>query len=65
MSPDARGDAFADQKTGHLARREVHVKARFPTRQVYANTDGAELRVITCGGCWYASVGRIPLAPPR
>lgn len=38
-------------------RVEQYAKDEFPTRQVYANTDGPELRVITCGGDWDASVG--------
>jgi hypothetical protein len=33
-------------------RVEQHPKAAFPTQRVYGNTDGAELRVITCGGAF-------------
>lgn len=33
-------------------RVEQYAKKDFPTREVYANTDGPELRLITCGGAW-------------
>jgi sortase (surface protein transpeptidase) len=36
---------------------EAYPKDDFPTSRVYGNTDGAELRVITCGGDWDPSVG--------
>jgi sortase (surface protein transpeptidase) len=36
---------------------EAYPKDEFPTSRVYGNTDGAELRVITCGGDWDPSVG--------
>jgi sortase (surface protein transpeptidase) len=38
-------------------RVEQYPKAEFPTRKVYANTDGPALRLITCGGAWDAAVG--------
>ncbi|MCK0117728.1 class F sortase [Isoptericola sp. S6320L] len=43
--------------TFEVDRVESYPKDEFPTRRVYANTDGPELRVITCGGAWDASVG--------
>jgi sortase (surface protein transpeptidase) len=36
---------------------EAYPKDEFPTSRVYANTDGPELRVITCGGDWDPAVG--------
>ncbi|PFG43677.1 sortase family protein [Isoptericola jiangsuensis] len=38
-------------------RVEQYAKDAFPTREVYANTDGPELRLITCGGAWDPAVG--------
>ena len=38
-------------------RVERYAKAEFPTDQVYGNTDGAELRLITCGGDFDQSTG--------
>lgn len=38
-------------------RVEQYPKKDFPTREVYANTDGPELRLITCGGDWDAEWG--------
>ncbi|WP_166848939.1 class F sortase [Isoptericola sp. BMS4] len=35
-----------------VERVEQYSKKEFPTREVYANTDGPELRLITCGGEW-------------
>jgi hypothetical protein len=37
-------------------RVEVHPKDEFPTIDVYGNTDDAQLRLITCGGEFDASV---------
>jgi sortase (surface protein transpeptidase) len=37
-------------------RVEVHPKDEFPTIDVYGNTDDAQLRLITCGGDFDASV---------
>jgi hypothetical protein len=31
-------------------RTEQYAKDEFPTEEVYGDTDGAELRLITCGG---------------
>ncbi len=36
---------------------EAYPKDEFPTSRVYANTEGPELRVITCGGDWDPAVG--------
>jgi hypothetical protein len=36
---------------------ERYPKAEFPTEQVYGNTDGPELRLITCGGDFDPSTG--------
>jgi sortase (surface protein transpeptidase) len=38
-------------------RVERYPKTAFPTQQVYGNTDGAELRLITCGGVFDRSTG--------
>ncbi|WP_402469012.1 class F sortase [Isoptericola aurantiacus] len=51
-----------DRKDGSTVTFEVdrvaaYDKDEFPTRQVYANADRPELRVITCGGDWDPSVG--------
>lgn len=36
--------------TFRVSRVAEYPKTRFPTREVYGNTDGVELRMITCGG---------------
>jgi LPXTG-site transpeptidase (sortase) family protein len=33
-----------------VTRTEQYPKSRFPSQEVYGDTDGAELRLITCGG---------------
>ncbi len=33
-----------------VTRLEIHDKDRFPTAAVYGDTDGPELRLVTCGG---------------
>ncbi|MGF0117297.1 class F sortase [Promicromonospora sp. Marseille-Q5078] len=38
-------------------RVEAYDKDEFPTRTVYANTEGPELRLITCGGAWNPDIG--------
>ncbi|MBK1784406.1 class F sortase [Prauserella sp. ASG 168] len=38
-------------------RVERYAKAEFPTEEVYGNTDGPELRLITCGGAFDDSTG--------
>lgn len=35
----------------------VSPKDDFPTLEVYGNTDGLELRLITCGGPFHSSAG--------
>ncbi|MDO8151038.1 class F sortase [Isoptericola sp. b408] len=55
-------EIHVDRRDGSTAtfvvdRVEQYPKKQFPTRAVYANTDGAELRVITCGGAWDADWG--------
>ncbi|HXV92259.1 MAG TPA: class F sortase [Pseudonocardia sp.] len=37
---------------------ERHPKTAFPTERVYGDTDGAELRLITCGGVFDRGTGR-------
>ena len=36
--------------TFRVSRVAEYLKTRFPTEDVYGSTDGAELRMITCGG---------------
>jgi hypothetical protein len=36
---------------------EQHAKDTFPTREVYGDTEGPELRLITCGGSYDQSDG--------
>jgi sortase (surface protein transpeptidase) len=54
----AAGDAIAvvraDQSRVEFTvyRTEEHAKASFPTDAVYGATEGAELRLITCGGAF-------------
>ncbi|WP_407317311.1 class F sortase [Isoptericola halotolerans] len=43
--------------TFEVDRVEAYDKDEFPTRRVYANTEGPELRVITCGGAWDPEAG--------
>ncbi|MEG3616679.1 class F sortase [Isoptericola haloaureus] len=55
-------EIHVDRRDGSTAtfvvdRVEQYPKREFPTRAVYANTDGPELRVITCGGAWDADWG--------
>lgn len=38
-------------------RLETYPKDEFPTLAVYGNTDGPELRLITCGGLWDPETG--------
>jgi hypothetical protein len=51
-----RGDRIAvsraDGSTAHFAVYAVgeYSKAHFPTEEVYGNTEGSELRLISCGG---------------
>lgn len=51
-----------DRADGSVASFEVYLteqygKDEFPTAAVYGNTDGPELRLITCAGSWDAEVG--------
>lgn len=43
--------------TFEVTRLEQHPKDEFPTVAVYSNTDGPELRLITCGGEFDSSTG--------
>lgn len=49
----------ADGSPAHFEvyRTEQYPKDAFPTAAVYGDTDGAELRLITCAGAWDAGVG--------
>lgn len=57
------GDAIAvRQEDGseaefRVTRLEQHAKDEFPTVAVYSNTDGPELRLITCGGEFDSGTG--------
>jgi sortase (surface protein transpeptidase) len=59
----APGDEVqVDRADGSVAvftvdRVERHPKDRFPTIDVYGNTDDAQLRLITCGGAFDADAG--------
>lgn len=48
---DGRGAVF------RVTRVALHSKDRFPTEEVYGDTPGAELRLITCGGAFDRSAG--------
>ncbi|MDQ6850493.1 MAG: sortase [Actinomycetota bacterium] len=56
-----RGDLItivrADHKTAVFRADQIaeYPKSRFPTRAVYGNTDGAKIRLITCGGKFNSS----------
>lgn len=43
--------------TFNARRTEQHPKGDFPSEEVYGNTAGAELRLITCGGSFNHSTG--------
>lgn len=47
----------ADHTTARFVVEQVEQvpKARFPTQRVYGNTDGADLRLVTCGGTFDAA----------
>jgi len=55
------GDTVTVRRTDHTAatfrvtRVASYPKNRFPTLEVYGNTDDAELRLITCGGAFDSS----------
>ncbi len=40
-----------------VTRTEQYAKSRFPSQDVYGDTDGAELRLITCGGRFDQAAG--------
>jgi hypothetical protein len=41
-----------------IHRVDTYPKDRFPTERVYGDTDGPELRLITCGGAFDAGTGQ-------
>ncbi|MGB3761970.1 MAG: class F sortase [Ornithinimicrobium sp.] len=49
-----RSDGSA--RTFRVYRTEQYPKDAFPTTAVYGDTDGSELRLITCAGVWDAEV---------
>ncbi|WP_084037855.1 class F sortase [Demequina sp. NBRC 110053] len=59
----AEGDSITVEQddgaivTYEVTRMEQHPKDEFPTVDVYANTEGPELRLITCGGEFDSSTG--------
>jgi hypothetical protein len=55
-------DVLVDRADGQrlrfvVQRVESHDKDTFPTREVYGDTDGPELRLITCGGDFDRAAG--------
>ncbi|WP_238384618.1 class F sortase [Segeticoccus rhizosphaerae] len=60
LEPGARiSVARADHRVAvfRVDRVDSYPKDRFPTTEVYGNTDRAELRLITCGGTWNPTIG--------